>query len=61
LGSNGTLLEAVDHVGDTGSFDAVTTGGELIVVVLEFGVEQFDLVEDETTLADATPLFCVIR
>jgi hypothetical protein len=40
------VLEAVDHVGDTGGLDAMATGGELIVIVLELCVEQLDLVED---------------
>jgi hypothetical protein len=33
------LFEAVDHVGDTSSFDAMMTGCELIVVILELGVK----------------------
>jgi hypothetical protein len=36
---NGTLVEAVDHVGDMSGFDAVTTGCKLIIVVLELGIE----------------------
>jgi hypothetical protein len=29
----------VDHVGDAGGLDAVATGRELVVVVLELGIE----------------------
>jgi hypothetical protein len=40
------LLKAVDHVGDASGLDAMTTRRKLVVVVLELGVEQLDLVED---------------
>jgi hypothetical protein len=36
----------VDHVGDAGGLDAVTTGRELVVNVLQLSVEQLNLVED---------------
>jgi hypothetical protein len=36
----------MDHVRDASGFDAVTTGREFVVVVLELGVEQLNLVED---------------
>jgi hypothetical protein len=45
-GASGAMLEAMDHVGDAGGLDVVATGSELVIIVLELSIEQFDLVED---------------